>query len=504
MDSEARCSPLARRHRTAVPLAIVLVAAIRFYGLGAKSLWLDETVSARLAVRGPAFILQTTISKDAHPPFYYLALWAWSSVFGTSEAGLRSFSAACGVAAVVVFYFFTRKLTGERIALLSSAVFALSGYGIFYSQEARQYSLVTLLVMSTNLCILKAIRDEARFRTWVAYALLTIASLYTFYYTLFACVAQGVALLVCGRRRLQFAWWLAAATVGACAFLAWVPVVLDRMSTLRALAPPGRGRVTTWDLTAAFLQYATGYWQEVVRCLWPRSWLPDIAWTCAAISIALVPLAVAILGSRTDRERSGFLLLLLGVPLAIAALFPVKYHAFNSKHLAYLSPCYFALLAGSLALPRFRAFAVAALPFLVALNLASGGLYLFAPVEKENWRGACRLIESGSRAGAAVIANPAWAEFPLNYYLHGAIPVIQSPIAGKPKNFEQLARRYPVVWLVQCYSEVSVPNPDVAPAFLGSSYLPRDNWTYEGLFGTITVTLYEETLYERPQGDDAR
>ena len=65
---------------------------------------------------------------------------------GTSALALRSFSAVCGVAAVIAVMAAAASLFDRRTALLAGALIASSSFAIWYSQEARPYSLMLLLV----------------------------------------------------------------------------------------------------------------------------------------------------------------------------------------------------------------------------------------------------------------------------------------------------------------------------------------------------------------------
>ena len=69
----------------------------------------------------------------------------WARVFGYGEAGLRSLSALAGVATVPVAYGAARKLISTRAGLIAAALTACNPLLIWYSQEARSYSLLVLL-----------------------------------------------------------------------------------------------------------------------------------------------------------------------------------------------------------------------------------------------------------------------------------------------------------------------------------------------------------------------
>ncbi len=105
-----------------------------------QSLWLDEATTAYVA-RNFSFgeIITKFAPGDFHPPLYYLVIRVWSLVFGTSEIALRMPSVIFGVLTIWI----VNKISKSKTAAL---LLATSGLLVYYSQEARMYSLIALLV----------------------------------------------------------------------------------------------------------------------------------------------------------------------------------------------------------------------------------------------------------------------------------------------------------------------------------------------------------------------
>lgn len=81
--------------RRAVPISLCVVllagAAVRFYGISAKSLWLDEALSWRMQRYPPREIIERCADRvTTHPPLYFLLLHVWTRLVGDSEAEMRS------------------------------------------------------------------------------------------------------------------------------------------------------------------------------------------------------------------------------------------------------------------------------------------------------------------------------------------------------------------------------------------------------------------------------
>lgn len=114
-----------------------------------QSLWLDEATSALVAKMSIYDISTKFLPGDFHPPLYYLLLKYWSNIFGTSEVALRTPSIIFGVATIYLVYLIGKKIFNKNIGLLSSLLLATSGLHVYYSQEARMYSLAAMLVSAS-------------------------------------------------------------------------------------------------------------------------------------------------------------------------------------------------------------------------------------------------------------------------------------------------------------------------------------------------------------------
>src|SRR4051794_2104634 len=114
------------------PSAVFLLAAVgalgallRFSSLGTQSYWYDEAITVGLVHKSLGGMLAAIPSSEATPPLYYIVAWAWTKVFGTGEAGLRSLSALFGVATIPVAFSTARIMIGRRAGLAAAALVAL-------------------------------------------------------------------------------------------------------------------------------------------------------------------------------------------------------------------------------------------------------------------------------------------------------------------------------------------------------------------------------------------
>lgn len=171
-------------------------AILRFKGLTFQSLWLDELHSAKFTLsKSLPQILNYFKSQDVHPPFYYLMLRIWEYVFGIGEASLRSLSAVLGILGVVAIYFLGKELFSKRVGLFAAALTAVNPFHIFYSQEAKSYSLIFLLSILSFLFLVKTVKKPT-YKNALFYAFTCSVLLYSHYFGLFLVASQVAYVMI--------------------------------------------------------------------------------------------------------------------------------------------------------------------------------------------------------------------------------------------------------------------------------------------------------------------
>jgi len=117
-----------------------------FVQLDRSSLWYDELFTAWVTTQSsdPVQVWQR-ITMDLHPPLYYFSTYLWSLLFGTGDAGLRSYSAVCAVAAIAVMWVTLRPVIGLPGRLVMAGLAAGSREWFYMAQNARSYALCLLL-----------------------------------------------------------------------------------------------------------------------------------------------------------------------------------------------------------------------------------------------------------------------------------------------------------------------------------------------------------------------
>lgn len=167
-------------------IAVLLGIFIRLYGLDIQGFWFDELAISFPTISQIPGSLMNLLKQDLHPPLYPLLLHVWMKIFGTTETAIRLPSAIVGVLAIFFMYFMSKRFFNRHVAILATILISLSSAGIFYSQEARNYSFVLLFsVISTLLWLnlAKKIKEsEITRKELTVYGIVCIITCYFHYF----------------------------------------------------------------------------------------------------------------------------------------------------------------------------------------------------------------------------------------------------------------------------------------------------------------------------------
>lgn len=359
------------RHRCLLLMILLLACALRFYRLEAQSLWYDEAVTAQVVQQGLAELTRWT-ADDIQPPLYYALLAGWTRLAGSSEWALRFPSAAFGLLLVVLAYITARRLFGPSAGLLAMLLAAVHPQWVYYSQEARMYTMLTALGLLTGYALLRvrAGRNAGHLAWWLALIVTAVALLYTHYFAAFLLLALALYYLLgvlsfrassspAPSRYRALAPGLLAALVALLAYLPWLPNALRR---LRMDASYWRGTLKLHEaLRHVVISFTTGETMLEVQAV-------PLAWGMMGLTgLSLLALLGAVLARRGERGNGKqdkglppvpyplsailYPILYLAVPLVSILVLSYRTPKFNPRYLMLASPGLILLLAGGLSLP---------------------------------------------------------------------------------------------------------------------------------------------------------
>jgi mannosyltransferase len=412
-------------------LALLLAVGLRFYRLGAQSLWNDEGTSVAMAQRDPLTIAHDA-AHDIHPPLYYWLLSGWVRLFGTSEAAVRSFSALLGVVLVALTYALGRLLAGEWAGLAAAFLAAINPFQVYYSQEARMYMLLAALGALAFYAALRWVA-EPTYRWGIVYVLAATAGLYAHYAFPLLWVAINLAVLLDIGLRWGFSpirhrlWgWLALQAGAILLFLPWLPTALRQLATWPRVDQP-------LDLVAALT--------TIGQLLLVGPAAPPLKEQVALLLLLLVAFFPSRGGKRLPTALAGAApILWLVVPVILIlglGLFKEAY----LKFLLIVSPA-LCLLAGRLLTAPLRGerlfrhldivfVTFLALFFVYASASGLGSTYNDPAYARDDYRAIAAYLEAVGRSGDVIVLNAPGQQEVFGYYYHGPLPVHSLP-ASRP------------------------------------------------------------------------
>jgi len=315
-----------------LPLAIILLSfALRLYRLDNQSFAFDEGWTS-YAIHHTWVEMWDVLAPDNHPPLYYVLVKAFADVAGYGDFSVRFFSVLCGTTLVVGLYVVGSRL-GDRLAGLSAALCAvcLPSF-IYYSQEARMYSLLMVLVVLSLYSLLRILDAPGPSWWWVAYVFCTCGALYTHYfaalmvlpYSLVWLCHTGMDALKSYRHRDtpgrslrvdrassvarflgQTRQWVLAQAATLLLYLPWLPTAIRQVRI---------GQGTWWRVPLPSSAIVRDVWRFFI--LGPRrpSGLPMFGPLTGGIALALI--AAVALGWRQRKRAWAFAILTWILPLA--------------------------------------------------------------------------------------------------------------------------------------------------------------------------------------------
>lgn len=497
-------------------IAILLLAAfLRFYRLDAQSFWNDEGNSARLAERTLDLIIEGTAS-DIHPPAYYILLHYWRAIFGQSEFALRSLSVVAGLALVLFTYLLGRDLFGDPAALMAAFLGAISPFAIYYSQEARMYTLLAALSVTSTFFALRLSRLTFHTLRFTFYILTCAFGLYTHYAFLFVLIAHNAvfglrwlveALRVRPRWR-RLGLWAGAQVAVAALYAPWLLIALDA----RGWSSPRGG----YQLGAALLDVlrvlSVGITQPLAEAT------PALIGAGALLILGLWPGADPSTESDErlrENERPTWLnvvsiLLYLVIPVGLFFAFELYKPAWlkflvialapfcilvarGAETLAHLASRAFRftfyILRFTFDFSRFAPYALLALASVFVTFSSLYNLYFDPAYARDDYRQMAADIRAMEppRGGIVLNAPNQWEVFTYYYPDRDVYPAPYHPSADKPARFlTPILEKHERLFVLYWGDAESDPQKRIESWLAAHAYKALDRW-----YGDVRLVVYD-------------
>jgi mannosyltransferase len=414
-------------------ILITLVAmGLRLFHLGQQSFWLDESVSFVRAIVPLQASIENILAIGIHVPLYFLLLRP-VALIGQSETILRFPSVVFAVLSIPVMYQVGRLCLGKPAGLLGAFFLALNPFHLWYSQEARMYTMVMFFVLGTIYFFLRATRENTR-RFWAGLVIFSTLAYGTHYFALQIALVQ-FAFILCHFQILHRAFrkWV------ICQGLAFLPLI-------------------PW-LVAYFSQdvIALGIgWIKRPTLLAPLQtlWAFSSNYGGSLTPIGLLLLSLLLLQGLLSRQSAHrdyklFLTLWLGLPIMVTWLISQRRPIYDHRYLIVVLPAYLVLLAYGMVSVSHRILKWALTIALVAIMASSSIRIYFDPVFlKQDWRGAANYVQSSAQANDAIAVERFEDIAALKYYYKGDLDLVAADGGQSLREFEKSIEGYERLWLI--------------------------------------------------------
>lgn len=269
---------------------LIIVASICFtvFTLAFQSIRLDEAQSIWVSTKSVSQILQLD-AQDVLVPLYELLLHVWMQIFGSSVLAARSFSFIFFLATLPALYSLAKETNNKRVAMITITLFSLSPFIMWYSSEARMYTLFAFVTTLNQLFFVRFISSAGR-SSKAGYVVTTILGLYTHYFFIFLLAAQFFYLLWRTLAKPEYEVWVKddiqkpqsrskrllfihifLIMIAGIFFIPWMVyfIQLGVATNSQPLIPPP----TSFNIFQAFVNFLFGFQsnsiQSVLVSLWP-------------------------------------------------------------------------------------------------------------------------------------------------------------------------------------------------------------------------------------------
>jgi len=437
---------LVRLWRKKIILILILASFLRLL-FSNQSFWLDE--GAQMIMSAKSLVFQWFgRSADFHPPLFYFLMHFWLKL-GRSEWFLRLPAVLFGMATVYLVYLLGKKIAGEKLGLISALFLAVAPYHIYYSQEARMYTLLAFLATASMLFLLE--------KKWRGYILATTAMIYTHYAGFFLIFAQFVFIFLWQKK--NFGQFLKSLAFTILLFLPWLPQCLKQLgagSNLVSLLPGWRGMANlslVKALPLTFIKFSLGRITILDKKIY------GLVTIILAGFYGLIFFQVFKKVSLEKKFLFNWLLTPILMTIFISFFIPM-YQPF--RLLFTIIPFYLLLALGVLSLKeKWQPLAIA---LVLLISLSSLMIYYFdARFQRENWREATAFIESQEPEKTVALFEFSEPFAPYFWYsrgrirAYGAIPGLKVSPEIIESQMPKITERAESVFLFQYLQPVADP-----------------------------------------------
>ena len=412
-------------------IVLIVGLVLRLINLN-QSLWLDEAVQALTAKNGFAYIFQEIIG-DFHPPLYHFLMYFWTKIFGYSEISLRMPSVLFGIATIWMVFLISKRLkAGKYFPFAVSAFMATAPFHIYYSQEARMYSMATFLVSGSMYFFLKVISYQLSVTSYQSavtggmklitnhqsliakYFLFTLLALYTDYYAFLVLLAQAIVIL-CQKKFKFFILY----SLFFILYLPWLPMLYKQLQfgVQATNILPEWGRLVNLSFVKALpltlVKFSIGR-----ITIFNKFVYVGVTGVIGIIYGCLIFKGVGGWVKDGLKDVKSMIIAWFFVPVVIAWLVSLFVPNYQPFRLLLVLPAFYLMLSFGIFLLKNKTWRVLAVCFVLLVNFIPLFVYYTNPFfHREDWRGGVGYLEKQKSLAMLPSDTSSW---PVRYYDPGS------------------------------------------------------------------------------------
>ncbi len=492
-------------------------AILRFYGLGAESLWADEGITVR-TVSDTFAAMKQILARAIHPPLHYLILHPVAHTFGNSEFVVRIPSAIFGIVSIFMTYRIGKLLFDTRTGLFAAGLVALSFFQIRYSQEARNYALLNMLSLFSYYYFINLLHRPSRKHT-SGYLISTVLLLYTHAFGIFTIFSHNLYMLIRVAvlrkdTRPSLPHWIGLQALTVLLFVPWISVLMYHVTT-RQSTGSWQKTPSLHTLSATFGVYAGSL--PLLILFVSIVLLAATRWLFKPDEPATEPRGIRL--SFTRMEPIYIVLVWIGsqllTPFFLSQVMTSFYHY---RYTIVASIAFYLLIAlGLRQLQRTRFLLPAALAGIVAFSFFSLQKYYTEP-NKERWREVAAYVDENAQNRDLLLFTAGFLlETNFNYYSQRddlekkPFPMLAQLIKARrgeaydyQEDLRQMVQHHERIWLVLSHAK-KLQNHMIK--ILNETHVLKDHQKYHNIahirrkpYAGIQVMVFEKRVDPPPLG----
>lgn len=359
-------------------LILLLSLGLRLIGIN-QSMWLDESISANIAKLSIEKIVPQFSVGDFHPPLFYLVLDLWVKVVGSGVIQMRILSVIFSLITIWLVYKIGSLLKDKKTGLWAAILVGVNPLLIYYSQELRMYSMMTMFLMGAVYFWIKIVKNkETKKSWWFGFNLMVFLAFLTFYGSVF--LSAALILYLIWQKKLKgffgSVWGLLLA----------IAVVSPLLLTQLKMSGQMLNEVTNWSLVLGKVNLKNLILIPLKFSIGRISWYPKTWYYLIGGGWSLIVFGLAL----KQMVKNKKLLWLLVTPIILGVLFSFKSPLMQYFRFIYLVP----VMALGLAEVKNKWIKFG----LVLGFLGFSGFYLLnSNMHREDWKSVAASLGNGTK-----------------------------------------------------------------------------------------------------------